>query len=117
MYKRTDKEFLLDMFFACEKIIKYTKHLDFEHFSEDEKTIDAVVRNIEILGEAVKNISADLKEKYPEVEWSMIARTRDKLIHSYFGLDIDILWKITQKNIPDLKDKIERIIKLEGENI
>jgi len=117
MYKRTDKEFLLDMLFACEKIIEYTKYLDFEHFSEDEKTIDAVVRNIEILGEAVKNISADLKEKYPEVEWSMIARTRDKLIHSYFGLDIDILWKITQKNIPVLKDKIERIIKLEGGNI
>jgi len=83
MYKRGDKEFILDMLNACEKIIKYTENLDFDGFLEDEKTIDACIRNVEILGEAVKNISPEFKEKYPEIEWREIARTRDKLIHSY----------------------------------
>jgi uncharacterized protein with HEPN domain len=99
MYKRGDKEFILDMLNACEKIIKYTENLDFEAFLEDEKTIDACIRNLEILGEAVKNISLEFTKKYPEIEWREIARTRDKLIHSYFGVDTEILWKIVKYDI------------------
>ncbi|MGC8676833.1 MAG: DUF86 domain-containing protein [Hydrogenobaculum sp.] len=79
MYKRSDKEFILDMFLACKKIVEYTKGLFYERFEEDSKTIDAVIRNIEILGEAVKNISFEFKNKHPEIEWSLIAKTRDKL--------------------------------------
>jgi len=68
MPKRGDKEFLMDMLIACEKIMKYTRGLSYEDFRKNEMVIDAVVRNIEILGEASKNISEGLKKKYPEVE-------------------------------------------------
>ncbi|GAB6078984.1 hypothetical protein JCM8795_16720 [Hydrogenobaculum acidophilum] len=68
MYKRSDKEFVLDMFLACKKIVEYTKGISYEDFEKDSKTIDAVIRNIEILGEAVKNVSAEFKNKYSDIE-------------------------------------------------
>jgi len=76
--------------------------------------IDAVVRNIEILEEVAKNISEGLKKKYPEIEWREIVRTRDKIIHFYFGVDISIVWDIVTIDIPKLKDKPESLIKSEG---
>ena len=91
MYKRGNKEFVLDMFLSCQNVLEYTKGMSFEDFKKDSKTVDAVVRNIEILGEAVKNITSSFREKYPEVEWSEIAKTRDKFIHFYFGLDIEVI--------------------------
>ncbi|MEQ9715778.1 MAG: HepT-like ribonuclease domain-containing protein [Candidatus Asgardarchaeum sp.] len=86
MHKRGDKEFLMDMLISCEKIMKYTENLSYEGFKKNDMVIDAVVRNIEILGEASKSISDELKEKYPEIEWREISRTRDKIIHFYFGV-------------------------------
>jgi len=114
MYKRTDKEFILDMYEACRRIREYTKNTDFNKFSASEVIQDAVIRNIEILGEAVKNVSHKLQEKYPEVEWRIIARTRDKLIHFYFGIDIETVWKIITFDIPVLEEKLKNIIKKEG---
>ena len=114
MYKRGDKEFILDMFFSCQKILKYTEGLSFEEFKNDEKTTDAVVRNIEILGEAVKNISKEFRERYPHIEWKEIAKTRDKLIHFYFGIDVEIVWKIVKFDIPSLYEKLKDIIRKEG---
>ena len=76
--------------------------------------IDAVVRNIEILEEVAKNISEGLKKKYPEIEWREIVRTRDKIIHFYFGVDISIVWDIVTIDIPKLKDKPKSLIKSEG---
>ncbi|HDN83622.1 MAG TPA: DUF86 domain-containing protein [Candidatus Altiarchaeales archaeon] len=75
---------------------------------------DAVVRNIEILGEASKSISEELKKKYPEVEWREISRTRDKIIHFYFGVDLSIIWDIITVDIPSLREKLKRITKREG---
>ena len=80
----------------------------------DDKTMDAVIRNVEILGEAVKNITEDFMGKYHQVEWSEIARTRDKFIHFYFGLDRDTLWKIVTSDIPLLAEKLRDIIITEG---
>lgn len=114
MFKRGDREFVLDMFLACRKILDYTEGLSFSEFARDDKTIDAVIRNIEILGEAVKNVSEELREKYPHVEWSKIARTRDKLIHFYFGVDKEIVWDIVKENIPELLDDLWDIIQREG---
>ncbi len=114
MYKRGDKEFVLDMFLACHKILKYTKGLSFEDFKKDDKTVDAVIRNIEILGEAVKNISKDFRKKYMDVEWSKIARTRDKFIHFYFGIDREVVWDIVNEDIPPLFEKLKNIIENEG---
>jgi len=114
MPKRGDKEFLIDMLIACEKIMKYTKNLSYEDFCRNEMVIDAVVRNIEILGEASKSISEELKKKYPEVEWREISRTRDKIIHFYFGVDLSIIWDIITVDIPSLREKLKRITKREG---
>ncbi len=114
MYKRSNKEFVFDMFLACRNILDYTEGMDFDSFFNDKKTIDAVVRNIEILGEAVKNISKNFRDKYPEIEWKIIAKTRDKVIHFYFGLDVDILWKIACKDIRILFQKLKNIIEKEG---
>ena len=91
MHKRGDNEYLKDILIACENILEYTEGYEFNKFMKDRKTQDAVLRNIEIMGEAVKNISNNLKRKHPNVEWYEIARTRDKLIHSYFGVDLDVV--------------------------
>ena len=114
MSKRGDREFLIDMIIACEKIMKYTKDMSYEDFCNNEMVIDAVVRNIEILGEASKNISEDLKRKYPEIEWREIARTRDKIIHFYFGVDLSIVWDITKVDIPFLIEKLKGVAEKEN---
>ena len=114
MSKRGDREFLIDMLIACEKIIKYTKDLSYKDFRRNDIVIDAVVRNIEILGEASKRISEGLKKKYPEVGWREISRTRDKIIHFYFGVDLSIVWDIITVDIPALKEKLKGIIEKEG---
>ena len=113
MYKRGDREYILDMFLACQRILEYTRGLSFEDFEKDAKTIDAVIRNIEILGEAVKNISKNFREKYPDVEWKIIAKTRDRLIHFYFGVDVPTVWKTIAIDIPPLFEKLKNIIKSE----
>lgn len=76
--------------------------------------IDAVARNIEILGEAAKNVSGDLQKKYPEIAWREIARTRDKIIHFYFGVDTEVLWDIIEVDIPVLKTKLEGLLEAES---
>ena len=115
MFKeRGDKEFVLDMFLACQKILEYTQGLSLKDLEKDSKTIDAVVRNIEILGEAVKNISDEFKNRYTDVEWRIIAKTRDKMIHFYFGINTLVLWRIIETDIPELLKKLQNIIEKEG---
>ena len=114
MPKRVDREFLKDMIVACDKIMKYTSNLNYNDFVENEEKVDAVVRNIEILGEAAKNISDELKKEYPEIEWSAIARTRDKIIHFYFGVDTEIIWDIVTIDIPRLRKQLEEIVRKKG---
>lgn len=110
MSKRRDKEYLMDILTACENILCYKEGYDYETFIGDRKTQDAIIRNIEIIGEAVKNISETLKEKYPEIAWKEIAKTRDKLIHAYFGVDLDIVWDIINIDISHLREQVKEII-------
>jgi len=114
MPKRGDKEFVLDMLIACGRILKYTENLSYDDFCKNEMVLDAVVRNIEVLGEAAKNVSENVKNRYGDVEWREIARTRDKIIHFYFGVDVSIVWDIATKDIPVLKSKLEGLVKAEG---
>jgi uncharacterized protein with HEPN domain len=112
MPKRGNKEFLLDIIEAIKRIELYTKELSYQDFLQKMETQDAVVRNFEIIGEAVKNVSKTLKEKYKDIQWKEIAGMRDKVIHFYFGVNWDIVWRAAKDSLPPFKEKIERIVKV-----
>ena len=113
MSERTDMDFLADTKEAILRINAYTDNLSYEQFLEDKKTQDAVVRNLEILGEAAKNISEQLKDKFPQIHWKELAGARDKLIHHYFGVNFDIVWNIVKQELPDVLSQLEIILTTE----
>ena len=80
-------------------------------FKKNKDIKDATIRRLEVIGEAVKNVSGKTKRKYPEIEWAKIAATRNILIHKYFGIDLDIVWNIIKNDLPGLKIKIQAILK------
>lgn len=95
-----------DILEAIRKIERYTKGLSLPELKKKELVIDGVARNLEIIGEAAKNIPRLVKEKYPDIEWKKIAGLRDILAHEYFGVDLEVLWDIIKNKIPELKKKI-----------
>lgn len=109
MSKRADTDFLNDSKESILRINVYVENLNYEDFLNDIKTQDAVVRNLEIIGEAIKNISEELKEKYPRVPWKDLAGVRDKLIHHYFGVNLDIVWNIVKEELPGIILQLEEI--------
>ena len=111
MPKRGNKEFINDIKEAIERISDYTGGMGYDTFLLDPKTQDAVVRNIEIIGEATKNLSKDFKKKYKDIDWKNIAGMRDKIIHSYFGVKWDIVWSVIKDKMPKFKSQIENILK------
>jgi uncharacterized protein with HEPN domain len=110
MSKRGEREYLADIREAIQRIGQYTTGLSYGQFLADGKTQDAVIRNIEILGEAVKHLSAELIAAHAEVEWKSIAGMRDKLVHDYFGVNLDILWDVVTTKLPPLRAQIDKII-------
>lgn len=90
-----------------ESYIQYTTRLQFEI---DQMRFDAVVRNLEVIGEAIKRVPDSIRENYPSIAWRKIAGLRDRLIHAYFDVDIEIIWDIVQSELPILKSDIQRII-------
>jgi len=107
---RSQLLYLTDISEAAENIRSYVGDLTFDEFKNDRMRIDAVVRNFEIIGEAVKNLSDDLKKKFPATDWKSVAGFRDTLIHGYFGVDLEILWDIIAHKIPVLQKEIAMII-------
>ena len=107
MSRRTDQEFLSDIREALQRITTYVAGMTYESFVADAKTQDAVVRNLEILGEAAKNLSDELRAKYPSVPWRSMAGARDRLIHHYFGTNLDIVWQIATVELPQVASQLE----------
>ena len=109
--KRTYKDYILDAITSIQEIEEFTKGMRFETFVKDKKTINAVIRSLEVMGEALKKIPLELKEKYPEIPWKYITGMRDKLIHEYHGVDLEIVWEVIKREIPPLKPKFEELLK------
>jgi len=108
---KTDQSvFLSHILDAIVKIEKYIQEIDEEAFKINDLVQDGVIRQIEIIGEAVKRLSDDITSQSPQVPWQDIAGMRDKLIHDYFGVDIDTVWLTVERDIPELKKEIKRII-------
>jgi uncharacterized protein with HEPN domain len=109
MSRRATPFLVDDIWEAIEKIDRYVAGLDHETFIKDDKTIDSVVRNLEIIGEAASRLPDNFRAQHPEFEWRKIIGLRNRIVHNYFNIDVDIVWEIIQKDLPQLKSKLPLI--------
>jgi len=111
---RDYKVYLEDVLEAIRKIREFTAGLTLDTFSQDAKTLDAVVRNLEIIGEAVKHLPDNVRARYPGLDWKKIAGLRDILIHEYFGVNVEVIWDVVQHKLPDLEKAVRALSATEG---
>ena len=107
---KNEKIFLKHIIESIENVEDFTKEISISDFINSVLIQDGVIRRLEIIGEAVKNLPMEFREKYPDIEWKKIAGLRDVLIHAYFDVDIDLTWEIVKDELPDLKKKIKIIL-------
>ncbi|MEW5807725.1 MAG: DUF86 domain-containing protein [Acidobacteriota bacterium] len=109
MSNRDWKLFVEDILESLSLIEEYARNMEFEDFKKDRKTIDAIVRNLEIIGEASKFIPGSVKDKFSYVDWKAIVGLRNRIAHDYFGLSLSIIWEIIKKELPILKEQMKNI--------
>lgn len=102
--------YLSDMLDAIDCVATYTEGYSIGKLRNDRKTLDAVVRNLEIIGEAAKNVPQRVRSRHPEIDWKKLAGLRDILIHQYFGIDIEIVWDVVVNKLPALNDNVRKIM-------
>lgn len=107
---KDDAVFLKHILDSINQIEEYVDGMGFEDFVTSKLVQDGVVRQLEIIGEATKHLSPELREKYPKTPWEDIAGMRDKLTHHYFGVDLEVVWDTVEKDLPDLKKKVKKIL-------
>lgn len=112
--RRDLKVYFIDILESIERIEEYTKDISEKEFYMNVQLQDSILRRLSIIGEAVKNISSDIKEKYPMVPWKQIAGMRDILIHKYFGVNLKRVWSVIEKDLPELKETVQKIEKSHG---
>ncbi len=108
--KRDYSLFIRNILECINKIESFVDKMSFNEFMADEKTKSAVIREIEVMGEAVKNIPNFIRERNKDIPWRQIAKTRDKIIHFYFGTDYEIVWKVVKERLPNIKPLIRKIL-------
>ena len=113
MSERDHRLFLNDIIESIEKIEEYTSGLNFEDFVNNRMVIDAVIRNIEIIGEATANIPDEIRKKYPMVPWQKMKSMRNIVVHEYFGVNLKTTWKTIKNSLPKLRKEIAKTIKKE----
>lgn len=96
-----------DILESIDKIERYTKDMDYAAWLEDEKTVDAVVRNIEIIGEASSHLPDDVLERYADIPWHLMKGIRNFLAHEYFGVDVEVIWKTVKEDLPLLRERLQ----------
>lgn len=110
MFKgREIADYLADILTAIDEIDDFTCGMSYEEFTADKKTINAVIRSLEVLGEATKHIPAPFRKKYPDIPWSKMAGLRDVLIHDYMGVDLMTVWKVVKERLPEVKEQVGRL--------
>lgn len=107
---RDSKIYLRDIFNAMISIESFVENMNFDQFMEDDKTSSAVIRKLEIIGEAAKNVPQSITQKYPTVPWKEMAGMRDKLIHFYFGVNLKLVWQTVKHRIPQVKPTIKQLL-------
>ena len=110
MSKRDVRLFLTDMLEAIEKIERYTEGLTLEELWENDLVADAVVRNLEVIGEAARHVPMEVRECFPEINWRQIVAFRNVVIHEYFAVDLDIVWTVAERHLPQLKRAVQKIL-------
>jgi uncharacterized protein with HEPN domain len=108
--KREFRDYLQDILDIMDKVGLFIEGMDFERFLTDDKTSFAVVRALEIIGEATKHIPSSVRRRHPQVPWMKMAGMRDHLIHGYFGIDLEIVWETATRFIPELRPQIEQVL-------
>jgi len=108
---RDYKLFLKDIYEAVNAIQKFVGRMSFKKFSKDDKTISAVIKKFEIIGEAAKNLPPEITSKYKSVNWKDMAGLRDVLVHAYFGTELQLIWDTIKNDLPKLKKSLEDILK------
>lgn len=108
--KRDFRDYLDDILNSMKEVDEFTKDLTAEKFMGDRKTVNAVIRSLEVIGEAAKKIPEKIRKKYPGIPWKNISGMRDKLIHEYHGVDLETVWVVIKEELPPLKPHIEKMI-------
>ena len=108
--KRTFRDYVEDTLTSIEETQEFTQGLDFDAFAKDRRTVNAVVRSLEVMGEAAKRIPAEIRKKYPEIPWKRMTGMRDKLIHEYSGVDVEIVWGVVKMELPPLKPFFDQML-------
>jgi uncharacterized protein with HEPN domain len=111
---RSETEYLRHIQDEARYLAEASREVSWDEFSSDETRKRAFVRSIEVIGEATKNLSGDLRNRYPEVEWRSMAGMRDRLIHGYFGVDYEIVWDVATGKAPKLAEQIRKILEQES---
>jgi uncharacterized protein with HEPN domain len=109
--KRAWRDYVADILTAFQDVEDFTCGMEYKHFAADKKTVNAVIRSLEIMGEAAKRIPEDVRQRYPVVPWRRMTGMRDKLIHEYSGVDLEIVWEVVKTELPPVKPLIERALR------